>query len=84
MDKWELIDESHDVYSYQGFEIRHRIRIINRRASQFLEVFKWIISNDGSKKLVTVNAAGDTLKEAKHNICEKINYIRKQGEIPTW
>lgn len=83
MQKWELIDESQDVYSYQGFEIQHRIKIINRRATQFLEGFKWIISNDGSKELVTVNAAGDTFNEAKHSICEKINYFLKQGEVPS-
>ena len=83
MKTWETINETHNVYSYQGFEIQHRIKIINRRALQFLEGFRWIDSDNGNKELITVNASGDTFQEAQKSICKKINDLKKEARTST-
>lgn len=79
MAKWEVIDEHNKVYSYQGFEIQHTIKIIDRRAREFLEGFRWMVNEAGDKELIKVDTSADNFNEAKQNICRQIDLLAENG-----
>lgn len=78
MSGWKKI--SNNLYSYRDFEIEYSIGIIERRAVDVMRATKEVV-NEQEKIQKPLETTGDSFKEVKEKIIQKIDAFYESQKI---